>query len=86
MAGSDAIYVKQLSEVLKTRDVDTLREFLKSEAVARDPERVVEIESISHDDLQMRMYKMILARPELGDMHADARRWLREHEDEFRVE
>lgn len=82
MAESDAIYSKGLSYVLRKRDVDTLREFLKSEAAARDPRRVSEIDAISEDDMQKRMYKMILARPELADMHADARRWLREHEAE----
>lgn len=84
MAESDAIYTRGLSYVLRHRDVDMLRDFLRSEAAARDPERVGEIESIPQDDLEMRMYKMILARPDLGDMHADARRWFRENGKEVR--
>jgi hypothetical protein len=60
--------------------VDELREFLKQEAVAREPDRALEIEVIPQRDLEIRMHKMILARSELSDMHADARRWLREHD------
>lgn len=83
MASNDASYGKRLSDVLKLRDVATLRAFLIEEAKMRDPERIMEIDSISDEDLEKRMYKMIIARPDLGDMHADARRWLRDNgEDE----
>jgi hypothetical protein len=84
MAGTDAIYVKQLSEVLRKRDVEELRAFLRSESEAREQSTSAEIDSITNEDLQIRMYKMIIARPELGDIHADARRWLREHDIEVR--
>lgn len=84
MADSDSIYVRQLCDVLRKRDVEALREFLKVEAAARDPARAAEIEAIPDDDLQVRMYKMILARPELAEIHADARRWLQEHDVEVR--
>ena len=84
MHNSDTVYLRRLSTVLKKRDVDALREFLKEEAAARDPERMAEIESISSEDLETRMYKMILARPELADLHADARRWLRDRGKEVR--
>lgn len=78
MTDTDAGYVQRLSYVLRKRDVDELREFLKHEAAAREPERVTEIEAIPYHDLETRLHKMILARPDLGDLHADARRWLRE--------
>jgi hypothetical protein len=79
MADADTGYVQRLSYVLRKRDVDALREFLKQEAVVREPERALEIESIPNHELETRMHKMILARPDLGDLHADARRWLREN-------
>ena len=78
MADMDAGYVQRLTYVLRKRDVDELRKFLKHEAAAREPERIAEVEAIPDHDLEMRMHKMILARPDLGDLHADARRWLRE--------
>jgi hypothetical protein len=80
MAELDSGYVRRLSYVLRKRDVDELREFLKQEAAMRDPTRVAEIEEITDHNLEFRMHKMILARPDLADMHADARRWLHENE------
>ncbi|MBI2842852.1 MAG: hypothetical protein HYX78_05575 [Armatimonadetes bacterium] len=77
---TDAIYRNRLADVLRRRDTGVLRDFLKEEAAARDPSRVGEIEMIPDDVLESRMYKMILARPDLGDIHAEARRWLREHD------
>ena len=79
MADIDATYVKQLSIVLRKRDIDALREFLREEASTRDPLMAAEIDEISDCDLETRMYKMILARPDLSDIHSDARRWMNEH-------
>ena len=84
MLESDTAYVRGLLNVLRKRDVDALRGFLIEEAELRDPSRVAEIQSIGDDNLEARMYKMILARTELGELHADARRWLREHGREVR--
>lgn len=79
MPDSDAKYVQRLSSVLRKRDVEELRDFLKQEAAQRDPEHVAEVDAIPNHDLETRMHKMILARPDLADLHADARRWLREN-------
>lgn len=79
MPDMDSAYIKGLLIILKKRDVDALRDFLLEEARVRNPEKVEEINYISDEDLEARMYKMILSRQELGDLHADARRWLREH-------
>lgn len=79
MPDMNAAYVKGLLTILKKRDVDALRDFLREEAEARNPEMADEIKYIPDEELETRMYKMILARQELGDLHADARRWLREH-------
>jgi len=79
MSDSDTVYLTGFISVLRKRDVVELREFLKQEAALRDPARVAEIESMPDEDLETRMYKMILARPELRDLHPDARRWLRDH-------
>jgi hypothetical protein len=79
MAEIDVKYVKQLSVVLKKKDVDALRDFLREEASARDPLTAAEIDEISDCDLEIRMYKMILARPDMADIHSDARRWMNDH-------
>ena len=84
MTDFDVAYVKGLLTILKKHDVDALRDFLAEEARARDPEMEKEIESISDEELEIRMHKMILARPELGEIHAGSRRWLREHTQEVR--
>jgi hypothetical protein len=80
MPDTNAAYIKGLLAILRKRDTDALRDFLREEASMRDPEKVREIESIPDDELETRMYKMILARQELSDLHADARRWMRENE------
>ncbi len=80
MINPDAGYVKRLAYVLRKRDVEELREFLRHEANLREPERAGEIDEIAGHDLEVRMHKMILSRGDLADMHADARRWLREHD------
>ncbi|MEN6520862.1 MAG: hypothetical protein ABFD46_06905 [Armatimonadota bacterium] len=79
MPDTDSAYIKGLLTILKKRDVDALRDFLREEAQARNPEKLEEINYISDEDLEARMYKMILLRQELSDLHADARRWIREH-------
>jgi hypothetical protein len=85
MANADSIYTASLSAVLRKRDTAALRDFLKSEACARDLDRVDEIDEIAETDLEVRMYKMILTKPDLGDLHADARRWLKGHGFEYRA-
>lgn len=84
MPETDASYVSKLCEVLRTKDVEALRQFLIKSAENRDPDYVAEIEAIPAGELEKRMYKMIAARPDLADMHADARRWLNEHGAEVR--
>jgi hypothetical protein len=84
MPDSDTAYIRGLVSVLRKRDVDELRAFLKEEATIRDTSRANEIDSIDDESLESRMYKMILARKELTDLHADARRWLNEHGVEVR--
>jgi hypothetical protein len=79
MPESDASYTRKLSDVLREKDVDALREFLIVSAENRDPDYVAEVEAIPEEELRKRMYKMILARPDLSDMHAEARTWLQEH-------
>jgi hypothetical protein len=85
MADTDTIYTANLSAVLRKRDTAALRDFLKAEACGRDPDRVDEIDEIAKTDLEVRMYKMILSRPDLADLHADARRWLTGHGFEYRA-
>lgn len=79
---TDAGYMRGLLIVLRKRDAFALRQFLKEEASTRNPSMANEIDSISDEDLETRMYKMILARHELSELHGDARRWLEAHDKE----
>jgi len=72
----DADYARRLVEVLKTRDVQKLRQFLRASAAAQDPNSVAEIDAISPEEMEVRMHKMIIARPELSELHGESRRWL----------
>ncbi|HEY8477045.1 MAG TPA: hypothetical protein VIN09_09305 [Chloroflexota bacterium] len=77
MARGDAEYVKQLGAVLRQRDVVALRTFLLASARRFGDERqVAEIEAKSDAELEETMHRMILARPDLKDLHAASRRWL----------
>lgn len=84
MADSEVTYSNKLTEILRSKDVDGLRDFLHKEAEARDPEMAAEIDGIPDCDLEVRMYKMILAKSELRDIHSDARRWMKENDVEDR--
>jgi hypothetical protein len=79
MPETDQTYAERLSAVLRTKNAGALRTFLAESAENRDPDYVEEIKAIPDEEMEKRMYKMIAARPDLSDMHAEARKWLKDH-------
>jgi hypothetical protein len=70
-------YAEQLGEVLRGRDVGQLRRFLVDNARRFGDERqVAEVEGKSADEMGELMHRMILARADLKDLHAESDRWL----------
>jgi hypothetical protein len=66
--------------VLRSRSPSALRDFLVERARRYGDERqVAEIEGRGADDLEALMHRMILARPDLSELHAGSRRWLAAH-------
>ena len=82
MENKDTNYTQKLVDTLRTKDPVKLRDFLRRSAEERDPERVHEIDTIPEDKMVVRMHKMIIARRELADLHAESRAWLAEHDQE----
>ena len=79
MESRDTDYKREMVAALRTRDHGKLREFLRRSAEERDLDRVSEIDGISDQDMQIRMHKMIVATPELADLHSESRAWLADH-------
>lgn len=77
MTGGDQDYVRRLGEVLRRRDPAALRDFLAEQAGRFGDERqAAEVGARDLAELEMLLYRMILARPDLADLHADSERWL----------
>jgi hypothetical protein len=70
-------YAEQLGDVLRGRDAVKLRRFLVDNARRfGDGRQVAEIEGKSADEMEELMHRMILARADLKDLHAESDRWL----------
>lgn len=78
--GADASYVAQLGATLRQRDPLALRAFLAASARRFGNEaEAAAIEARSPSEMALIMHQMIVARPDLRDLHADSQRWLRRH-------
>jgi hypothetical protein len=76
MAG-DQEYGRLLGQVLRQRDVPALRAFLQEQAARYGDERQVEaIRNQTDSELELILHRMILSRPDLGDLHAESERRL----------
>src|SRR5438876_10049278 len=76
---SDQTYVEQLGSVLRSQDPARLREFLISSAREfGDAEQVARVERQSAPEIETLMHRMILARPDLADLHRASQVWLAE--------
>jgi hypothetical protein len=73
-------YAARLGAVLRLRDPAALRQFLL-EAAQRfgDEQQVADVESKSHDEMDELLHRMIIARPDLADLHRASREWLFRH-------
>jgi hypothetical protein len=77
VTADDRSYGDQLGAVLRQRDVTALRAFLEAQAGRYGDERQVEaIRAQTDAELEGLLYRMIVARHDLGDLHAESERWL----------
>jgi hypothetical protein len=73
-------YAAQLGAVLRRRDPLALRDFLiRSAARFGDQRQVEDVEHKSPAELEELLHRMIVARPDLSDLHRASRAWLFEH-------
>jgi hypothetical protein len=76
---SDQAYVEQLGSVLRAQDPARLREFLMNSAREfGDAEQVARVEQQFAREIETLMHHMILARPDLVDLHRASEVWLDE--------
>jgi hypothetical protein len=73
-------YVTQLGNVLRRRDVGVLREFLlRSAERFGDSRQVADVQAKSPEEMEELLHRMIVARPDLKDLHRASREWLFRH-------
>jgi hypothetical protein len=71
---SDQSYKHRLGAVLRRRDPVQLQLFLRAGAAAYgDDQQVRDVDSRGIEEIEELMYRMILARPDLSDLHAESR-------------
>jgi hypothetical protein len=77
VAQSESSYREQLGAVLRRRDPTGLQQFLIQSAERfGDDRQVAEVRDKTSDQVEELMHRMILARPDLGDLHRASREWL----------
>ena len=80
MTAGDRDYVRRLGEVLRRRDPEALRGFLVEQAARFGDERqVADVRERNTAELEALLHRMIVARPDLADLHAESERWLATH-------
>ena len=73
-------YAAQLGAVLRRREPSALRQFLLESARRFGDERqVAEVAEKSDDEMLELLHRMIVARPDLADLHRASREWLFRH-------
>ena len=73
-------YIAQLGSVLRRRDAVVLREFLvRSAERFGDSRQVADVQAKSPDEMEELLHRMIVARPDLKDLHRASREWLFRH-------
>ena len=73
-------YPAQLGGVLRRRDVAALRTFLvQSASRYGDMKQVLDVQGKSEDEMEELLHRMIVARPDLEDLHRASREWLFHH-------
>ncbi|MDQ6672956.1 MAG: hypothetical protein M3069_19825 [Chloroflexota bacterium] len=73
-------YVSQLGTVLRRQDTSALRAFLMHSAQRfGDVRQVTDVQTKSDAELEELLHRMIVARPDLQDLHRASREWLFRH-------
>ncbi len=73
-------YPTQLGAVLRRRDAVALRQFLLTSAERfGDDQQVADVEAKSDPEMEELLHRMIVARPDLNDLHRASREWLFRH-------
>jgi hypothetical protein len=73
-------YAAQLGSVLRQRDAKALRQFLLASAERfGDAKQVADVQAKSDADMEELLHRMIVARPDLEDLHRASREWLFRH-------
>ena len=73
-------YVTQLGAVLRRREPTVLRQFLIDSATRfGDSKQVADVQSKSDIEMEELLHRMIVARPDLDDLHRTSREWLFRH-------
>jgi hypothetical protein len=73
-------YRAQLGNVLRRQDIVVLRAFLLQSAERfGDDKQVDDVRAKSDDELEELLHRMIVARPDLEDLHRASREWLFRH-------
>jgi hypothetical protein len=73
-------YVAQLGSVLRQRDAGALQAFLvRSAERFGDFRQVAEVQAKSPEEMEELLHRMIVARPDLEDLHRASREWLFRH-------
>ena len=80
MPSGEPSYGTQLGNVLRRRDISVLRAFLiQSAARFGDARQVDEVQAKSDQEVEELLHRMIVARPDLQDLHRASREWLFRH-------
>ena len=73
-------YAFQLGTVLRQRDPEALRQFLLASADRfGDAKQVADVQGKSDAEMEELLHRMIVARPDLDDLHRASREWLFRH-------
>jgi hypothetical protein len=73
-------YAAQLGAVLRQRNARVLREFLlKAAERYGDHRQISDVQQKSDEEMQELLHRMIVARPDLQDLHRASREWLFHH-------
>ena len=73
-------YAAQLGAVLRRQQPDALRQFLIDSATRfGDSGQVADVEQKSAAEMEELLHRMIVARPDLEDLHRASREWLFRH-------
>lgn len=76
----DSSYRVRLADVLRRQDVRVLRAFLADNARRFGGlAHIEEVEGQSDEEIEELMHRMIIARPDLSDLHRSSREWLFTH-------